>query len=117
METQRRPPRPLDANEQFVFDCSHSCILLADATLTKFEFWDVGTELTSHLAEKILDKGLTFAGLVGIGFDGSPRTRLTVELDSDVIDRLAIVFRTGVIAGCADPLERLWLLQDIRSVN
>jgi hypothetical protein len=111
------PPRPLDANEQFVFDCSHSCILLADATLTRFEFCEIAHTIPQDLKERIIAKGLRFVGLVGIGRDGSPRTRLTVELDSDVIDRLAIVFRTRVIAACADPLERLWLLQDIRSVN
>jgi hypothetical protein len=110
MDTQHKPPRPLDANEQFVLDCSHSVILLADSTLTRFDFCPIGLPMPQDIEEKIIAKGLRFVGLVGVGRDGNPRTRLTVELDSDVVDRLATVFVRGVRARCEDPLERLWLL-------
>jgi hypothetical protein len=107
MEAQRR----LDANEQFVMECSHSTILLADATLTRFEFCPIGLPMPQDIEEKIV-KGLGFAGLIGIGRDGNPRTRLTVELDHDVVDRLATVYVRSVRARCTDPLERLWLLDE-----
>jgi hypothetical protein len=102
--------RQLDPNEQFVLECSHSIILLADATLTRFEFCPIGLLMPQDIEEKITAKGLGFAGLIGIGRDGNPRTRLTVELDADVLDRLAMVYVRGVRARCEDPLERLWLL-------
>jgi hypothetical protein len=106
MEAQRK----LDANEQFVMDRSHSIILLADATLTRFEFCPIGLPMPRAIEEKIDAQGLRFAGLIGIGRDGTPRTRLTAELDADVVDRLAMVFVSGVRARCEDPLERLWLM-------
>ncbi len=108
MDTQRQ----LDANEQFVLDCSHSIILLADATLTKFEFCPIGLPMPQDIEETIIAKGLRFVGLVGVGRDGNPRTRLTVDLDSDVVDRLARVYRDGVRSRCTDWLERLWLLDE-----
>jgi hypothetical protein len=106
MDAQRK----LDANEQFVMDCSHSIILLADSTLTTFEFCPIGLPMPQDIEEKIDAKGLRFAGLIGIGRDGNPRARLTVDLDIDVADRLARIFVQGVRARCEDPLERLWLL-------
>jgi hypothetical protein len=102
--------RQLDANEQFVWDNAHSTILLADSTGTKFEFCPIADAIPKDIEEKIIAKGLRFAGLIGVGRDGNPRTRLTVALDADVLDRLATVFVRGVRARCIDPLERLWLL-------
>ncbi|MGA9508496.1 MAG: hypothetical protein WBV55_07600 [Candidatus Sulfotelmatobacter sp.] len=74
--------RQFDANEQFVADNAHSIILLADATLTRFEFCPIGLPMPQHIEEKIIAKGLRCVGLVGVGRDGNPRTRLTVELDT-----------------------------------
>jgi hypothetical protein len=68
--------------------------------------------MPQDIEETIIAKGLRFVGLLGIGRDGSPRTRLTVELDADVLDRLATVYVRGVRARCVDPLERLWLLNE-----
>jgi hypothetical protein len=103
--------RQLDANEQFVMECSHSIILLADSTLTRFEFCPIGLPMPPEIVAKI-DAGLGFAGLIGIGRDGTTRTRLTVDLDPDAVDRLTTVFVRRVRARCADPLERLWLLDE-----
>ena len=105
-------PRQLDANEQFVFDNAHSTILLTDSTGTKFEFCPIGLPMPQASEQKIIAKGLAFAGLIGIGRDGTPRTRLTVDLDADVLDRLTTVYVRGVRARCTDPLERLWLLDE-----
>jgi hypothetical protein len=105
--------RQLDANEQFVLDHRPSNILLADATLTRFEFCPIGLPMPQDIEEKIIAKGLRFVGLVGIGRDGNPRTRLFVDLDHDVVDRLARVYRDGVRARSTDWLERLWLLDEV----
>lgn len=103
--------RQLDANEQFVLEHRPCTILLSDATLTRFEFCPIGLPMPQDLEEKII-AGLRFVGLVGVGRDGNPRMRLTVELDSDVVDRLARVYLDGVRSRCTDWLERLWLLDD-----
>jgi hypothetical protein len=100
-------------NEIFVMENRPSVILLADATLTRFEFCPIGLPLPQDIEEKIVAMGLQVAGLVGIGRGGDPRTRLFVELDSDVVDRLARVYRDGVRARSTDWLERLWLLDEV----
>ena len=59
--------RQLDANQQFVADNAHSIILLADATLSRFEFCPIGLPMPQDIEEKIIAKDFGLSVLSALG--------------------------------------------------
>lgn len=109
--------RSLDKFERLTADSLFSVAILMNAAGDDFQLVDRGP-VPPHVAEDYRQRGLGFAGVVGVSQTFAPRVALAVPLKDDAIAAITQAFvhlmhveehSTGV-----DWLRKLWALPDKR---
>lgn len=114
--------RTLDSVEKAANESRISFTILGNPETADFVLVDTGAaplgvdELAAYRK-----RGMYFCGVVGLGFDGAPRTALEEPLDTSAVTALAEAFLAGLSARLLDgdpalrELFALFALEDTRS--